>query len=155
MSDELVEINSDDFIPIKATPRGMKHLMNKKVEEKVDQLNAKERHKKNPPKHDTMEDYLRDKVKQRNQVQGGGVVMGNLSEAEREALNSENDGLLRRQQALRAKAMRIMKERHLEGKTQRDYFKGYRGYQELAKRQGKLPNAPKDVSERNQFLEGE
>lgn len=154
MSD-FIEISSDQFIPIKATPKGMAPLMNKKVQERVDQINAKERQKKNPPKHDSLEDYLKDKIKQQNQVKGGGVVMGNLSEAEREALNSDNDGLLRRQQLLRARAMRMMKERHLEGKTQRDYFQGYRGYEDLAKRQGRLPSAPQEVKDRDKFLRGE
>ncbi len=154
MSDELVEINSNDFIPIKATPRGMKPLMNRKVEERVDQLNAKDRQKKRPAKHDSLEDYLREKVQAHHKVQGGGVVMGDISAAEREALTSDNDGLLRRQQILRQKAMRLMKERRLEGKTQRDYFKG-RGYEALSKQQGRLPNAPKDVQDRDRFLEGE
>lgn len=153
MSEEFIEISSEGFIPIKATPRGMAPLMKKKVQEKVDQINAKERHKKNPPKHDTMEDYLKDKVRAKNRVPGGGIVMGNLSEAEKASLNSDNDGLLRRQQALRAKAMHIMRQRHLEGKTQRDYFQGYRGYENLAKHQGRLPNAPQEVKDRNKFLQ--
>lgn len=153
MSEDFVEISSDGFVPVKATPKGLTPLMKKKVQERVDQLNAKQRHREKPPEHDSLESYARDKVKQCNQLKGGGVVMGDLSQAEKEALNSDNDGLLRRQQVLREKAMRIMRERRLEGRTQRDYFQGYRGYEALSKQQGRLPNAPADVKDRDRFLE--
>lgn len=155
MSEEFIQINSDNFIPVKATPTKVMPLMKKRVQERVDQLNAKQRHKEKPPKHDNMVDYLRDKIQARNKVPGGGVVMGKLSEAEQQALTSGNEALLRKQAILREKAMRIMREKRLEGRSQRDYFQGYRGYEQLSKHQGRLPSTPRDIKDRNDFLQGE
>jgi len=146
---DFIEINSDGFMPIKATPKPMMPLMKRQIQQKSDQFNARQEHKKTQPDDEAKK--FRAQARPANRLPNGMIVAGNLSDTEKKALTSDNDALLRRQAMLRQKAVEIMKQRHLEGKSRRDYYQSLRSYEHLSKQQGQLPNSP--YHDRDRFLE--
>ena len=125
--EEFIPISNDQFVPIKATPKAMMPLMNKMILERTDQANARHRHEQNPPKFKTEQEYYRCQVQRRTRLANGAVVMGNTTEEEKRALNSSNDGVLRRVLLMRQKALDIMRKARTENKTQGNYYQGLRG----------------------------
>ena len=152
-SQKMIPISSDGFVPVKATPQNMRPLMNKMVQQRTDQINARHQHDKNPPKFKTEEEYYRCHTQQKTRLSNGAVVVGNMTEAEKKALESGNEGVVRRVMLLREKAREIMRRTRMEGKSQGAHYQGLTSYEALSKRQGMLPNSP--YKDRDGYLEGE
>jgi len=129
-SKEFISVSNDQFIPIKATPQKMMSLMNKMILERTDQLNAKQRHEKNPPKFKNEEEYFRCQTQQKTRLTNGAIVVGNVSEQEKKALNSDNDALLKRVMIMREKARQIIQKARMEGKSLGNYYRKLRGGEE-------------------------
>jgi hypothetical protein len=129
-----IPISADKLILIKATPKSMVGLMKKRIEERVDTLNAQHRHQQKPPEYKTMTEAL-------SRLPGGGVVVGKLTADEIRGMEEGNDQLLRKAVMLREKARKMARNKLLEGKS----------YQTLAKLQGQLPQSP--YKDRDGYLE--
>ncbi len=153
MSDQ-ISISAEDFIPIKATPDNMRPLMRRRLEERVDHLNAQHRQKiVKPPKYQSEDEY-RKAVLPVTKLKDGTIVSGKVSDEEVHAMQSGDEVLFRKVARLRAKAHKMAMDRRMEGKTSRDYYQSQRksqGYEGLSRRQDHLPNSP--YKNRNDYLE--
>lgn len=127
MSEE-VEYNPDAYIPIKATPARARQLMNRKIVDKTNQLNAKHRQMKHPAEFNSMIDAIRSRA---TIDPNGAVVMGELSSKERLAIKTGDDAMIRKLAMLRAKANMLARER---------YGRNGNSYSALAERQ-KIPES--------------
>ena len=119
IKERFVEIK-DEFILIKATPIDKMPLAKKIIQEKANQIEARERFQQNAPKFKTEADYR--STQARSKLDDGTVVMGSFTESEKRALRTNNDALIRKCVMLREKTRQKAHARMLEGKTQRDYF---------------------------------
>ena len=132
---EFVQISAEDYVSVKATPESARKLMNQKIVDRTNNLNAKRR------QQEMLREQKKYETEEMNKLPRGGVVAGSLSVAEKEAMQTGDELMMRKVAILRQKALRLARENRMKGKS----------YQALSKRQGQLPQSP--YHDRDGYLE--